>query len=130
MAAKINSIMEDMLKDISDVYNENDSHHLDNDIIQCDFGDVTETNNKQSTEAEKSKEDKDMVKLQEELKNALEDNVSTKDEVVKLNVIQGLEETNRKGYEQYDALLKEYEKVKKEKTKQEKEYESKEIAKC
>ena len=43
--------MEDMLKDIRDVYNENYPHHLDNDIIQCDFGDVTETNNKQSTEA-------------------------------------------------------------------------------
>ena len=34
-----------------------------------------------------------------------------------------MEETNRKGFEQYDSLLKEYEKVKKEKTKKEKEYE-------
>ena len=49
--------------------------------------------------------------------------MSTKDEVLKLNVIQGMEETNRKGFEQYDSLLKEYEKVKKEKAKQEKEYE-------
>ena len=63
--------MEDMLKDIRDVYNENYPHHLDNDIIQCDFGDVTETNNKQSTEAEKIKEDKDMVKLQEEFKKGI-----------------------------------------------------------
>ena len=77
-------------------------------------------------DSDEREKDELIAKLQEELDNTIQENLRMKEQVCELeNVTSELEKTNREGFEQYDALHKEFEKVKKEKIKQEKDYEMK-----